>query len=109
MLLEDALAVTGAARHAHAATAGSGHPISGTGSAMDRCRFERHRGFERRFHDEMQPSIRTDYQGEVVGLRAVACPGNVKNSLRVLKESVHWRTYRRGRADLEGNECSQES
>jgi len=107
MLLEDTLAVTGAARHAYAAAGGSGHPICNTGSAMDRSRFQRHRGFERRFHDEMQPSIRMDHQGEVVRLRAVVCPGNVKNALRVLKESVHWRTYRRRPADLEGEEEAQ--
>lgn len=103
MLLEYAFLISAAAHHPDTAAAGLCYPISGPGSAMDRRRFQR----ERRFHDEMQPSIRMDHQGEVVRLRAVVCPGNVKNALRVLKESVHWRTYRRRPADLEGEEEGQ--
>jgi hypothetical protein len=84
MLRQNALLISASARDAHGAIR-FGHAISDTGSAMDRRRIQR----QWRFHDEMQPSIRPDQQSEVIWLRAVVRPGNVKNPLRVLKESIH--------------------
>ncbi len=67
ILLQCALTVPIAACHPDGAICRFGDPVSCTGSAMDRRRFKRYR----RFHDEMQPSIRPDQQREVVRLGAV--------------------------------------
>ena len=85
MLLEYAFLISAAAHHPDTAAAGLCYPISGPGSAMDRRRFQR----ERRFHDEMQPSIRPDQQREVVRLLAIVRSGNIEYPLRVLEKNVH--------------------
>ncbi len=66
---------------------------------MDRRRLQR----QRRFHDEMQPTIRTDQQREVVRLRIAVGPGNVEKFLGVLEKGVHSGAYRRGGGSLEGD------
>jgi hypothetical protein len=85
-LFDYALPIPAAAGNAHSAIVVSCNAIGDAGTAMDRRRIQR----QWRFHDEMQPSIRTDQQREVIWPRAVARPGNVENSLCVLEESVHW-------------------
>jgi hypothetical protein len=94
ILRQDAFAVSVDACDTDAASACFRHAVGDPGSAMDRSRLQACLQSRRRFHDEMQPSIRSDQQREVVGLRTVVRPGNVEYSLSVLEESVHCGTYR---------------
>lgn len=67
------------------AAGGTRHDVRTPRRCMCRCAFERHGAI----HDEMQSTIRSNYQRETVTFPACIRPGNVEDFLGILEESVH--------------------
>lgn len=64
---------------------GPGDPVSALGPTVNGCRFEG----ERRFHNEMEPSIRPDQQSKILIFAVHSRSRYIEDALRVFEKAIH--------------------
>lgn len=89
MLLDHAISAAAAPLHTYAVPR-TADPVSASRATVNGRRLQR----ERRFHDEMETSVRPHQQGEIAIVPIPARTGrvrsgNVEDPLRVFEEGVH--------------------